>query len=276
MSPEQLQMSSGVDARTDIWSLGVLLFELLCGRLPFEGEAATALAINIATMAPLALRSVRPDVPIGLEKVVMACLEKDRERRYQDVGELAKALEPFGPERAKVSVERVMATVQAGRGVRVAPSPPPVALPTRAPGSGTPTATMMNWGETGQTGHRRRNALVGVILAAVVAAGVVILATKASEPLGTATASSSPAALGPAPTPAPPGPSASTAPSDRSTPPTVSPSDLPLAPPPRTTPSGNRAPKALAAPSSAARSGASATTAATPPAAPAYNPLEHL
>ena len=81
MSPEQLQSSKGVDTRTDIWSLGVILFELLTARVPFEAEAVTELVIKIA-MSPAPLVSFRCGRAAGLEEVIATCLDKDRERRF--------------------------------------------------------------------------------------------------------------------------------------------------------------------------------------------------
>ncbi len=89
----------GVDARTDVWSLGVILFELLAKRPPFLAEIISDLAINVATAAPLPLRSLRPDVPEGLERVIATSLEKARDRRYQTIGDFAVALGPFGSRR---------------------------------------------------------------------------------------------------------------------------------------------------------------------------------
>jgi serine/threonine-protein kinase len=92
MSPEQLQDSKRVGERTDIWSLGVVLYELLTGSRPFEGQNAAAVGARIATAPPPSLRTQRPDVPPGLEAVVMRCLEKEPDARYGDVAALSKAL----------------------------------------------------------------------------------------------------------------------------------------------------------------------------------------
>ena len=126
MSPEQLQASKGVDVRSDLWSLGVILFELLTTRAPFGAEAVTELVIQIATQPAPAVRSLRADTPPGLEQVIARCLEKDRERRFANVGELAVALAPFGSRRAAASVERVLGTLQKGGlpgGARAAADP---------------------------------------------------------------------------------------------------------------------------------------------------------
>ncbi len=107
MSPEQMQSSKGVDARTDIWALGVILFELITGRAPFLAETVTELAIKIATEPTPAVRAFLPGVPAALEAVVAKCLEKDARRRYRFVAELALALLPFAPKRAKTLVDRI-------------------------------------------------------------------------------------------------------------------------------------------------------------------------
>jgi eukaryotic-like serine/threonine-protein kinase len=111
MSPEQMQLSRSVDARTDIWALGVVLFELIAGRPPFQSDALPDLVIKIANEPPPPLRALRPDVPAELEKIIGQCLEKDAARRYANVADLAVALLPFAPERAKASVARISGIV---------------------------------------------------------------------------------------------------------------------------------------------------------------------
>jgi serine/threonine-protein kinase len=106
MSPEQIRASSDIDPRTDIWSLGCVLFELLTGHPPFEAPSITLLTATILEQAAPLLRAQCPDAPAELEAVVARCLEKDPSRRYQDVGELAIALYPFAPRRARLSAER--------------------------------------------------------------------------------------------------------------------------------------------------------------------------
>jgi serine/threonine-protein kinase len=114
MSPEQMRSSRDVDLRTDIWALGVILCELVTGRPAFTGDTVTELAIKVANDPPPSLRTLRPDASEGLEAVVFKCLEKDRSQRYRNVAELALALLPFAPPRAKASVERILGIVHAG------------------------------------------------------------------------------------------------------------------------------------------------------------------
>jgi eukaryotic-like serine/threonine-protein kinase len=114
MSPEQLRSSSNVDARTDIWSLGVVLHELITGVLPFQGEALPQICTSVLSGRPIPLTKARPDAPPLLEPIILKCLEKDPARRYRNVAELAQELVAFGPPSAIERVERIFEVVRRG------------------------------------------------------------------------------------------------------------------------------------------------------------------
>ena len=95
MAPEQLRSSRSASPPSDVWALGVVLFELLTRCWPFEAESLPELCLKVTREPPRALHEVRGDVPAGLVAVVERCLEKEPEARYPDAAALAVALEPF-------------------------------------------------------------------------------------------------------------------------------------------------------------------------------------
>jgi serine/threonine-protein kinase len=128
MSPEQLRSSTEVDPRTDIWSIGVTLHELLTQTLPFEGEDLPQLCTNIVLSSPVKLRAVRPGAPPELEAIILKCIEKSPADRFRNVGELAQALAPFGPPGAQERVERIKDVLRvSGMSIRP-PTPQPGSL----------------------------------------------------------------------------------------------------------------------------------------------------
>jgi serine/threonine-protein kinase len=186
MSPEQMIASRDVDARSDIWSLGAILYELLTGRVPFDAETFPELCVKIATRGPPPLRALRANAPPGIEAVILRCLEKDRGKRYRNVAELARALVEFGSERAVESAKRISRVVQnADRSTADAPLP----LPSGATSGGT----VSTWGHTMATVAGGK-AVVGVLVVLVAAAGVAF-AFSAARSSGRASAASGASAI---------------------------------------------------------------------------------
>jgi serine/threonine-protein kinase len=175
MSPEQMQSSKGVDSRADIWSLGVILFELLACRPPFMSESVTELAIHVAMTPAPPLRAFRADAPPGLEHVIARCLEKEPGLRYQTVGELAIALKDFGSKQARSSVERVLGTLrQAGISGAALPPSGEFQAATARPSAHVAPNTTASWGQTSPGQGQLRSRSAGKALVAVAAAVIML------------------------------------------------------------------------------------------------------
>jgi eukaryotic-like serine/threonine-protein kinase len=168
MSPEQMKTSGEVDARADIWALGIILFELLTGRVPYSAETMTELAIKIATEPTPSLRGLRPEVPPELDAIIGKCLEKDRRQRYGNVAEFAFALLPFAPRRAIAHFERIEGIVEAsGLSADAVEAPPsPRIAPERSS-----RETLPPFGRTIAKSPRRKATVLG---ASIVGAAVLL------------------------------------------------------------------------------------------------------
>lgn len=180
MSPEQFQSARNVDARADIWSIGAVLYEVLARQVPFNGKTAFDLCIAITNQPTPHIRTVRPEVPIGLEEVISKCLEKDRNNRYSNVAQFAVALAPYGPKRVRASVERISRVIQ-----NAGLSDSALALP---PSSGemekTSTSTEVSWGQTTPpTTGKRKWMIVGAlgVVAALGLAATVVARTSSKR-----------------------------------------------------------------------------------------------
>ncbi|MDP9001048.1 MAG: protein kinase [Myxococcota bacterium] len=161
MSPEQMRSSRDVDLTTDIWALGIILFELLVGKTPFDGASLPEVAVKVATQPPPPIRSLRRDVPTGVEAVITRCLSKDARARYRTVGELAAALVEFGSSQSRASLDRVSRILQtAGAPFASAPSLSP--WPDLAPSyPQAETTAPVGRTATGGTPGKRAIAVVG-------------------------------------------------------------------------------------------------------------------
>ena len=130
MSPEQARDAGKVDARSDVWALGAILYELLAGKPAFDADSVPALVMMIATEEPPALENLRADVPAPLVASVRRCLQKKRDERFADIAELAWALEAFVPEEARPCVVRIARIL----GRVPSEAPPAVESPPSVPG----------------------------------------------------------------------------------------------------------------------------------------------
>ena len=229
MSPEQMRSSKDVSPSADIWSLGVILHELITGDVPFTGATFPEVLVQVMSEPPPKLRALRPEVPEGLEAVVLRCLEKDPADRYSSVAALGVALTPYASTRTlglqarlRSSVSRPAPAVPAAAPLQLiqstqivagvlsigtpeavaptAPAPAPDlenplgALPVAAPGR-EHAKTNTAWAEQSRaaavvgTGSRRRWAIAGGALGALGIAAAFLLGRSGSGPSASPAAS---------------------------------------------------------------------------------------
>ncbi len=172
MSPEQMSSTRNVDMRTDIWALGVILYESLTGRVPFEAETMPQLCGMILQDPPRPLHDLRPDLPDVLQAVIFRCLEKSRDRRFANVADLAAALAPFGarplrsarPERISLGARRGRYRARQQVGVVATPAPA--------------TSTSSNWGASQPAKKSRAPLFIALLAGVLVLGGALVVVTR--------------------------------------------------------------------------------------------------
>jgi eukaryotic-like serine/threonine-protein kinase len=216
MSPEQLTEARQVDQRTDIWALGVILFELLVGSPPFRAENLPKLFLAILHQKPPSPATKRPDLPPMLVSTILRCLEKDRDKRFPNVDAFAASLAEVAPARARLSIERIARLTTAG-GVasrssshlrsgppldpRRAEGPHRPDMLSSADGWGAPPSSRMGGGATNtapRANSRRQFVMVGVPAALLLASALYWALHRRPVPSNTASIAPSASTLKPA------------------------------------------------------------------------------
>ena len=179
MSPEQLECARDVDVRADIWALGVVLYELLMGVPPFQGETIPQLVAAVLQATPM--RPLDDSVPAELTEVVQRALAKRRDDRYSSVAELALALAPFAPSLARSSISRVRRLLEARSPTLQQELEAPAALDLQARSVSPIQETKSAAGVTGAGSMRNKSLWAGVGLGIAVALLLLMLRQAAFE-----------------------------------------------------------------------------------------------
>jgi serine/threonine protein kinase len=176
MSPEQVHGSKYVDRRTDIYSLGVILYQMLSGQLPFQAENFASLVLEIVSGKPKPLESLVPGLPEGLSAVVMRAMAASADDRYPEAESMARALAPFDVLAAPgTRSPSARPTVQEAQPLSSAPPPSVSGQPASMPSVYEDTATPYVTESTPRLPVRRPSLLLTVGALALVVAGVAVV-----------------------------------------------------------------------------------------------------
>ena len=200
MSPEQVRAEPDVDARTDIWGLGAILYELITGHMAFVGKDVQAILDHVLTEAPCPIDALRRDVPRELEQIVMRCLDRDRYARWASAARFAKALAPFGSSGVFTQLASVQRALGSSASIRVSsmPSVQPMVAPVRPSyvtlpefepirPSNTPEefaareSIVDEWSKLRARKRTARSVMLGMLSATFIAASVAILLRASAD-----------------------------------------------------------------------------------------------
>ncbi len=213
MAPEQMKSSKNVDARADLWAIGVILYQASTGTLPFDADTLPALCMSVMTSEPPSPSAVRAGLSPAFATVVMRCLAKQPEARFADVAELAAALAPFGGDLAAESAKRAAKVLRRKRAAPVEPTVDsgiaPTLMPTGAPAVTAPllpgrvSTLQASAAEVATAPVKRSRRGLAIALGAITVAaiaGVAIFARgggrEGTSPIATPTAAATPTAMG--------------------------------------------------------------------------------
>jgi serine/threonine-protein kinase len=187
MSPEQMLSAKDVDARTDVWALGVILFELVTGKPVWNADTMQGLCALIATAPAPSLRDVMPGAPVALDEAIARCLAKSRDARLVSIAELALALEPIAPASARTSIDRILRVGRRDRDAQGAPRSIPVAPGVSAAPAGGAAGAHVGSAEATTSSNRkdapgRLGIILGVAVFGLLVAGIAVNAALARRP----------------------------------------------------------------------------------------------
>lgn len=187
MAPEQVEGSRQLDARCDIWALGVVMYELLAQQPAFAGETPHSLCLQILAAPITPLSELRPELPAALVYVVERCLERDPDRRFANVAELAEALTPlddWSPDSEATRARRRLEAVAPVEGVVVRPTPAnaPLLPARRASDPDGERDTPVLVSSPRRSRARRRRIVSGVVVTLALVPALAVLPAVSAAP----------------------------------------------------------------------------------------------